>query len=149
MRSVSTFVVDSDTESICFDVSTISDLSSDLHVELARTAKMEEGEIEDKESPEWEIEAVGIERQIPKRKRKHTLTFTNDDDGEDTKTDGFGSAYADLSETPPLMSKQQTKQTTVHKNNNKHFQILMHFTRKNSDRKLAKCIQEHHPFPFT
>lgn len=109
MRSVSTFVVDSDTESICFDVSTISDLSSDLHVELARTAKMEEGEIEDKESPEWEIEAVEIERKRPERKRP--LTFTIDDDDEDANSDGFGSADADLFERPPLMSKQAKKQS--------------------------------------
>ena len=114
MRSVSTSVVDSDTESVCSVVSTIADLSSDMPIDLAPTAKMEEGEIEDKESPEWEIEAVGIERQIPKRKRKRTLTFTIDDDNEDTKTDGFGSAYADLFETPPLMSKQQqSKQPSI------------------------------------
>ena len=70
MRSMSTSLIDSDTESVCSVVSTIADLSSDMPVDLAPTAKMEEGEIEDKESPEWEIDAVGIERQIPKRKRK-------------------------------------------------------------------------------
>ena len=106
MRTASTSDVDSDTESVCSDVSTISDLSSDFPVDLAPTAEMEEGEIEDEESPEWEIEAVEIERKIPERKRP--LTFTIDDDDEDTNTDGFGSADADLFERPPLMSKQAT-----------------------------------------
>ena len=112
MRSASTSDVDSDTGSVCSDVSTISDLSSDLTVDLAPTAEMEEGEIEDEESPEWEIEAVEIESKRPERKRP--LTFTINDDDEDANSDGFGLADADLFERPPLMSKQANKQSKQH-----------------------------------
>ena len=112
MRSLSTSDIGSDTESVCSDVSTVSELSSDLAGNLAASAaEVEEGEIEDDEVVELEVEK---ERQRLKRKRPLTFTIDDDDDDEeeeeDTNSEGFGSVDADLS---PLISKQTNKQSNL------------------------------------
>ena len=111
MRSLSTSDIGSDTESVCSDVSTVSELSSDLAGDLAASAaEVEEGEIEDEEVVELEVEK---ERQRLKRKRPLTFTIDDDDNEEeedDTNSEGFGSVDGDLS---PLISKQTNKQSNL------------------------------------
>ena len=110
MRSLSTSDIGSDTESVCSDVSTVSELSSDLAGNLAASAaEVEEGEIEDDEVVELEVEK---ERQRLKRKRPLTFIIDDDDNDEeeDTNSEGFGSVDGDLS---PLISKQTNKQSNL------------------------------------